>query len=211
MSLMAVPALANGLPVQIFLDHLPFKSTWTPASSARGVGVISANEELVRVMAQTLPSPPEGRVYYAWLEQVEGGFTPVGEMRYNADGTATIDQRMPNLPYSENFAWVLISLEEIGGIGSAPNVDIALAGRVPNQLALPPVGSELPTLLPVTGASKAELGGISPGSTLLWVVVLLALVGILAWGARHVRQEQRSRASLSIRHQDSRQDWGTQP
>lgn len=210
MSLFAVPAQANGLPVQVFLDHLPFKATWTPATNARGVGVISANEELVRVMAQTLPAPPEGRVYYAWLERVEGSFIPVGEMRYSPDGTATIDQRVPNLPYSENFAWVLVALEESGRIGSAPNVDIALAGRVPNQLALPPTGNELPALLPVTGASRAELSGIAPASALLWVVVLLTLFVILAWGARHVRQEPASQSRLVTPRRDDRPDGRAQ-
>lgn len=174
--LTASPAAANGIPVQIFLDHLPFKATWSPAVNGRGVAVVSANDEEVRVMAQNLPSPPAEQVYYAWLEQVDGGFLAVGALRYASDGTASIDQHMESLPHSEAFSWVLISLEDPAHVGSAPSTDVALAGKLPNALALPPTGNQVPALLPVTG------GEVEPDGSLVSLpfVIGAALVVILA-------------------------------
>lgn len=193
-------AAANGVPVQIFLDYLPFKATWEAANGARGVAVVASNDEQVRVMAQRLPQPPAGLVYYAWLEEVEGGFLPVGELVYAGDGTASIDQPMPNLPYSENFAWVLVSLERPGAIAQAPAAEIALAGRLPNPVALPVTGDEVPSLLPVTGGL-----GKAPQNTAaanLWLpVALLALgataaVGLRWHGVSGADRARRTRASF---------------
>lgn len=173
--LTATTVSANGVPVEIFLDHLPFKTTWEPAAKGRGIAVVAANDEEVRVMAQNLPMPPAGQVYYAWLEQTEGGFLSVGALNYLSDGTASISQHMPELPHSEHFSWVLISLEDMRQVGSAPSIDVALAGRLPNPMALPPTGGESPSLLPVTGA---EQGG-SPawlGLPLLWALFLIFAV-----------------------------------
>lgn len=169
---------ANGIPVQIFLDHLPFKATWPPAAGGRGVAVVSANDEQVRVMAQNLPALPAGQVYYAWLEKVDGGFLPVGALRYSGDGTASIDQRMEALPHSEAFSWVLISLEEAIDVGIAPGTDIALAGKLPNALALPPTGNQLPSLLPVTGGEAEHGRGLLSPLLLIGATLLLVIVAI---------------------------------
>lgn len=149
------PAAANGVPVQIFLEHTPFKATWSPAAGGHGMAVVAANDEQVRVMAQNLPAPPAPKVYYAWLEQAAGGFLPVGILDYNSDGTASLTQTVRDLPYSENFSWVLVSVEDPGQVGSAPGPEIALAGRLPNAMALPHQVDQLPALLPVTGAEEA--------------------------------------------------------
>ncbi len=195
----AIPVAANGVPIQIFLDHLPFKTTWEPANGARGVAIVASNDEEVRVMAQNLPSPPSGQVYYAWLEQAEGGFLSVGALDYRSDGTASLDQQMPELPHSEHFSWVLVSLEDPGYIGNAPGVNVALAGRLPNALALPLRGNETPALLPVTGATL-------PGSTwfaspLMWIALalLLSLTLVLtsAW-----RRQQPSRQHIQRAQKD---------
>jgi hypothetical protein len=146
-------AWANGVPVQVFLDYLPFKSTWIPASGGRGVAVVSANDEQVQVNIQSMPEPPAGTVYYAWLEHVDGGYIGVGPLGYRSDGTASTNRSVPGLPYSENFSWVLVSVEPAGELGEAPSADIALAGRLPNPVALPEPVGEPPQLLPVTGAS----------------------------------------------------------
>lgn len=171
------PVAANGIPVQVFLDHLPFKATWQPANGGRGVAVVSANDEQVRVMAQNLPTPPAGQVYYAWLEKAEGGFLPVGSMNYQSDGTASIDQHMEALPYSENFSWVLISLEDPTQIGAGPSLEIALAGRLPNPQALPLRSNESPALLPVTGA-EAAIQESGNGAITLAIVLLLSVVTV---------------------------------
>ncbi|RME66348.1 MAG: anti-sigma factor [Caldilineae bacterium] len=170
------PALANGVPVQVFLDFLPFKANWEPASHARGVAVLAANDEQVRVMAQTLPAPPPDQVYYAWLQKVDGSYMPVGSLVYHTDGTASLDQHVENLPYSENFSWVLITLEAPDRIGPEPSQEIALAGRLPNVQALPVGSEEAPALLPVTGAEV----GLSPLS-LGGVLFVLAVGALLAW------------------------------
>lgn len=174
-----VSVSANGIPVQVFLDHLPFKTTWQPANGGRGVAVVSANDEQVRVMAQNLPTPPAGQVYYAWLEKTAGGFLPVGVMNYQADGTASIDQHMEALPYSENFSWVLISLEDPASTGATPGLEIALAGRLPNPQALPPSISEAPALLPVTGAGQTTQVDPSGAATLVMVLLLAAVTVLL--------------------------------
>jgi hypothetical protein len=179
------PVFANGIPVQIFLDHLPFKATWSPAAGGRGVAVISANDEQVRVMAQNLPALPADQVYYAWLEQADGGFLPVGALRYASDGTASIDQHMEALPHSEAFSWVLISLEDPANVGNAPARDVALAGKLPNALALPPTGNQVPALLPVTGGEvEPERSPLS--ITLVIGATLLVIVSIYG-GARRLQ------------------------
>jgi hypothetical protein len=165
---------ANGIPVQVFLDYLPFKSTWEAAKLGRGVAVIASNDEVVRVNAQNLPQPPNGTVYYAWLEKTNGEYLSVGPLNYQPDGTASIDQTMPELPYSENFAWVLISVENSGGIGSSPSSDIALAGRLPNPVALPETSNSAPEFLPVTGASVPD--PFIHGSDVLAIVLLATVV-----------------------------------
>lgn len=170
--LVTTPVAANGVSVEIFLDHLPFKTTWSPAAGGRGIAVVGANDEQVRVMAQNLPAPPAGKVYYAWLERTTGGFLAVGALSYLNDGTASIDQHMPELPYSENFSWVLISLEDMRSVGAAPSIDVALAGRLPNAMALPPAGGESPALLPVTGAHQDGYS-VWLGLPMLWVLSLL--------------------------------------
>lgn len=172
--LITTPAAANGIPVEIFLDHLPFKTTWSPAAGGRGIAVVAANDEQVRVMAQNLPAPPAGKIYYAWLEQTQGGFLPVGALSYLNDGTASIDQHMPELPHSEYFSWVLVSLEDMRYIGDAPSIEVALAGRLPNAMALPPAGGESPALLPVTGGHADTSGWL--GLPLLWVLILLVMM-----------------------------------
>ncbi|MCB0112622.1 MAG: hypothetical protein KDD84_00960 [Caldilineaceae bacterium] len=196
--LAAVPVAANGVPVEIFLDHLPFKTTWDPAVNARGMAVVAANDESVRVMAQNLPQPPAGQVYYAWLEQAEGGFLAVGALNYLNDGTASIDQHMPELPHSEHFSWVLVSLEDIRYVGSAPSIDVALAGRLPNAMALPPTAGESPSLLPVTGAEGAASHNWL-GLPALWVLILLFALTTTLLVARRmqfapsaIRRRQRS-------------------
>jgi hypothetical protein len=168
------PAAANGIPVQVFLDHLPFKTTWTPASGSRGVAVVSANDEQVRVMAQDLPEPPAGQVYYAWLEKVEGGFLAIGALDYHNDGTASLNQVVKDLPYSENFSWVLVSVEDSAQIGSTPGSEVALAGRLPNAMALPHREDQVPSLLPVTGEDKL-IGALTPGR---WIVLGLLSIGL---------------------------------
>ncbi|MFZ1754865.1 MAG: anti-sigma factor [Caldilineaceae bacterium] len=177
-------ASANGIPVQIFLDHVPVKTTWAAAEGGRGVAVVASNDEQVRVMAQNLPVPPSGSSYYAWLEKDGGGFLPVGALIYQSDGTASLDQPMPGLPYSENFLWVLISLENPQAIGSQPSPDIALAGRLPNAEALPLSGNDAPALLPITGAQSS---GPSPTTVLL--IALLAAVGLI--GTLHLTNAQK--------------------
>ncbi|HRJ43861.1 MAG: hypothetical protein KJZ86_11050 [Caldilineaceae bacterium] len=167
---------ANGIPVQIFLDHVPVKTTWTAADGGRGVAVVSANDEQVRVMAQNLPAPPDGVGYFAWLERVGGSFLPVGPLLYQSDGTASLDQEMPNLPYSESFSWVLISLEAPHSIGSRPSADIALAGRLPNAEALPLAGGDTPQLLPVTGTQTQSA---TSGMPVVLIIVLLCAIGLL--------------------------------
>lgn len=173
--LATTPVAANGVPVEIYLDHLPFKTTWSPAAGGRGIAVVAANDEQVRVMAQNLPTPPAGKIYYAWLEQAAGGFLAVGALSYLNDGTASIDQHMPELPHSEYFSWVLVSLEDMRSVGDAPSIDVALAGRLPNAMALPPSGGEPPALLPVTGA---HIDTFSPwlGLPLLWALILPLVV-----------------------------------
>lgn len=170
------PASANGVPVQVFLDFLPFKANWEPATHARGVAVLAANDEQVRVMAQTLPAPPPGQVYYAWLQKVDGSYMPVGSLVYHTDGTASLDQHMENLPYSENFSWVLITVEDPNQIGAEPSQEIALAGRLPNVQALPVNSEETPALLPVTGAEV----GFAP-RFLGGVLFVLAVAALAAW------------------------------
>ena len=193
---------ANGIPVQIFLDHVPVKTTWDAANNGRGVAVISSNDEQVRVMAQNLPTPPSGTSYYAWLEQNNGGFLPVGSLLYQSDGTASIDQPMPGLPYSENFTWVLISLENPQAVGSKPSADVALAGRLPNVEALPLSGNQAPQLLPVTGsdtlAPQSSQPPVWPAALLITVLCVVGLIGIL-----RLYNRQKSHAPLQIRSQDS--------
>jgi len=184
---------ANGIPVQIFLDHVPLKTTWDAASGGRGVAVVSANDEQVRVMAQNLPAPPDGANYYAWLEQVDGSFLPVGPLLYQNDGTASIDQSMPGLPYSENFSWVLVSLENPQAVGSTPSPEIALAGRLPNAEALPLSGNDAPQLLPVTGASTRNPAPALPLVMLIGIVFVIGLIGAI-----RVYGQQRSHALMKI-------------
>lgn len=173
---------ANGIPVQVFLDHLPFKTTWEPASNGRGVAVVASNDEQVRVMVKNLPQPPAGSVYYAWLEKAAGGYLSVGALNYLPEGTASIDQNMPDLPYSENFAWVLVTVEQPSSIGPEPSADIALAGRLPNPLAIPATSSETPEMLPVTGGESTW----SPTALLLIAMVVLASV-VIVTGYSHRR------------------------
>lgn len=190
---------ANGIAVQVFLDHIPVKTTWGAAEGGRGVAVISANDEQVRVMAQNLPAPPSGASYYAWLEQTDGLFLPVGALLYQSDGTASLDQPMPGLPYSENFTWVLISVESPGAVGSQPSADIALAGRLPNAEALPLAGNQSPQLLPVTGGENA---GSQPTTLpVLLLIALLAVTGAIA--ALRIYTRQKSVAPSQIRVHDS--------
>lgn len=175
---------ANGIPVQVFLDHVPVKTTWNAASGGRGVAVVASNDEQVRVMAQNLPAPPQGSSYYAWLERVGGSFLPVGELRYQSDGTASLDQPMPGLPYSENFTWVVISLEDPQALGSRPSADIALAGRLPNAEALPLAGNDAPALLPVTGGQVGET--LSLSGLLLALLGLIGLIPLLYLFSRYL-------------------------
>ncbi|GEM_PF-3873470 len=175
----AHPVRANGVPVEVYLDFVPMKANWTPAQHGQGVAVLSANDEEVQVRAQDLPAPPVGMVYYAWLEKVDGSFLPVGPLAYAEDGTATITQPMPNLPYSENFAWVLVALEFPDRVGTAPSDQIALAGRLPNPVALPVEGNQAPELLPVTGRAAAATRGLWPPTG--WAVAVLVIAGVIAW------------------------------
>jgi len=186
---------ANGIAVQVFLDHIPVKTTWSPADGGRGVAVISANDEQVRVMAQNLPVPPSGASYYAWLEQANGQFLPVGALIYQSDGTASLDQPMPGLPYSENFSWVLISVEAAGAVGAQPSADVALAGRLPNADALPLTGNQSPQLLPVTGGNHAANPSIA--LPVLLFLVLLCIVGMIL--ALRIYARQKPYASSQIR------------
>ena len=167
---------ANGVPVQIFLDYLPFKATWEPAKEGSGVAVVAANDELVRVQAQKLPPPPQGYGYFAWLERTDGGYLPVGELDYQADGTASITQRIPDLPYSENFSWVLVTVESLSESKTVPSDDVALAGRLPNPLALPVGSNEAPEFLPVTGGERS---GDGMGMVALYASFLLLLMSVI--------------------------------
>ncbi len=194
------PVRANGVPVEVYLDFVPMKANWTPAQHGQGMAVLSANDEEVRVMAQDLPAPPVGMVYYAWLEKVDGSFLPVGPLAYAEDGTATITQRMPNLPYSENFAWVLVALEFPDRVGTAPSGQIALAGRLPNPVALPVEGNQAPELLPVTGRAAPATRGLWPPTG--WAVAVLVIAGVIAWQWLRRQRTAQSRIRATAYDQD---------
>jgi hypothetical protein len=81
-------------------------------------------------------------------------------------------------------------------VGSAPGRDVALAGKLPNALALPPTGSQVPSLLPVTGG---EAGNEARLLSLVLLIGAMLLVILVLYGrarrlqARVQRVETRER------------------
>ncbi|HMQ52857.1 MAG TPA: LPXTG cell wall anchor domain-containing protein [Anaerolineae bacterium] len=179
------PMLANGAPVQIFLNYLPEVSNTGPTGLS-GEARISIDEAWVEIKIEGMPVL-QGEQYEAWVAPAEGNeMISLGKFNANAEGRVDYYTQLENLP-DLDYRLFVISVEPEPDPSPAADARRSLGGYFPNPelqivsgTATPTLGPGVtatpgaPSTLPVTGATERGLLILVAGL----VVLLLGLAGI---------------------------------
>lgn len=139
----ATGAVANGVPVKIFLNYLPDVSTWGP-QAATGEAVLAVGEGWATVSVQGLPKL-EDDVYVAWVIPKEGAAVPIGKFNTDAAGTGDFEIRQLSIP-EKPYRLFLITVEPDSDRYLAPGSRRSIAGRFPDpELRAPPPAPTTPS------------------------------------------------------------------
>lgn len=196
----ALPAQANGAPVDVFLDYMPGVSNWGP-QDATGQAVVAVGDGRVDLEVRGLPSLPD-EVYWAWLVPADQEApVAVGAFRTDATGRGSLHVTLDDLPYL-TYRLLLITLEPategVPGVPREPGGRRALAGRFPNlelarEALVQPGGgagasgvAARPEFLPITGEPSSEP---ADARMLAGGIALLVTLGLAAgaWRREEVR------------------------
>ncbi len=191
----ALPAHANGAPVDVFLDYMPGVSNWGP-QDATGQAVVAVGDGRVDLEVRGLPSLQD-EVYWVWLVPADQEAPiAVGAFRTDATGRGSLHVALDDLPYL-TYRLLLITVEpareSAAGVPQEPGSRRALAGRFPNlelareALVQPSSGASggagaigvaaRPEFLPVTGepaSGPADSRMLTGGIALLAILCLAA-------------------------------------
>lgn len=178
------PMLANGAPIQIFLNYLPEISNTGPTDSS-GQARLSIDEAWVEVKIERMPVL-QGERYEAWLAPAEGGeMISLGKFNAEADGRVDYYAQLDDLPDLDYRLFVLSvepepdpnpaadSRRSLGGF--FPNLELQIVSGPPTPTLLPGVTATpgAPRTLPITGATETGLLILVAGL----VVLLLGWAG----------------------------------
>ncbi|MBM4423044.1 MAG: NPXTG-anchored protein [Chloroflexi bacterium] len=177
---------ANGNNQVIFLTFLPDVSNFGN-QSASGIAIVDLHTGEVSVQATSL-TPVSGSAYHVWLAGPNlSGAVHIASLTSDGHLPTTITQ----LP-SQEYRYILLTLEADGEAPSAPGEKRSLAGVFPNSEALAPVegvGSSGQAV--VTDPPKSQLpntGAIIPDRWLWAGAGVLAVLAVVAAGAVIVKR-----------------------
>lgn len=181
---MSATALANGVPVKVYLTYLPEFSNHGP-TSASGTATISIGEAWLELEAKGLPHLKDN-FYEVWITNAETG-KPISLGKFNADTKGVVAYRadFDDLPEVE-YRYLFVSVEPEPDPDPAPDKRVTIAGVFPSARLLVVSGTPTPTpepgvtpppappeLLPVTGEPSISAGWLAAIGLLLLTVVLL--------------------------------------
>lgn len=164
--LLAIPVLANGKPVTIYLSFLPEFSN-TGAETATGTAKVSIGEAWVDLTADGLPQL-QGEQYEGWLQEAETGKRfSVGKFNADANGHVSYYVQLDNIPVAD-YQYFLITIEPDPDPSPDADARITIAGLFPNPQLVEVTPTPIPTALApqlitgtetMTGTMPAGEGG----------------------------------------------------
>jgi hypothetical protein len=145
-------ALADGTPVRVVLTYQNGLSTWGPVDASGVMELVRAEGE-ARLTARGLPAAP-GLSYVVWLTRDDqpGVVFRLGVLHPQPDGTATLDELLPDPIPDRGWNLVLVTAESTPA-PDRPGPRRTIVGRI-----LPPTPfGPMPRELPNTGAGGTAL------------------------------------------------------
>lgn len=141
----ALPALANGKPITIYLNYLPEFSN-AGATDANGTARVSIGEAWVEIIADGMPAL-NGEQYEAWLQDGDTG-KRLSLGKFNADANGHVDY------YNEldfiaeaDYRYFLVTIEADPDASPDADARVSVAGVFPSQELV--IVNQTPTAPPV--------------------------------------------------------------
>lgn len=142
----ALPALANGKPITIYLNYLPEFSN-AGATEASGTARVSIGEAWVEIIADGMPAL-NGEQYEAWLQESDSG-NRLSLGKFNADANGHVDyyNELDFIPEAD-YRYLLVTIEADPDTSPDADARVSVAGVFPtaqlvivNQTPTPEVTS----------------------------------------------------------------------
>jgi len=199
--LTATVALANGVPVRLFLNYLPDISNWGP-QTATGSAMVGVGDGFVQLSVSGLPHL-NGEKYTVWLSpQDEGDWVRIGTFNVDETGAGDFGWTPEVFPYQQ-YRLIVITVEPDPDTDGKPDERVSLVGHFPNSEAVAstpstetqkPGGGEQPDRLPVTGGMLESASGrgvnLSTSQAVLLTSMLWLVIGLGGWWATQRRRAQ---------------------
>lgn len=186
LGVLALPALANGAPVKVFLNYLPEMSTYGPVN-ARGVAEISIGEAWIHLTGDGMPKLKDA-MYQVWITNAETQeYISLGTFNADANGHVAFEAELEDIPIAE-YRYMLITVE--ASPDASPNTAdtrITIAGVFPSAQLLVVSGTPYPTKEARTGTVVIETGAPETlpvtgdtGPSVLGLAIILAGIGVVS-------------------------------
>ena len=200
--LMGGLAMANGVPVRLFLNYLPETSNWGP-QTASGSALVGVGDGFVQLSVNGLPHLSIER-YAVWLvPRDEGAWVPIGTFNVDESGAGDFGWVPDVFPYQE-YRFIVVTVEPHPDQDNQPDPRISLVGTFPNPAAVLPSAAaptspssspqtqdqDRPQELPVTGSNLSTQARWPTSLAYILTVTLGVLLGVGGWQMVQRRREQ---------------------
>ena len=196
LGLMALPVLANGAPVKVFLNYLPEMSNYGPVN-ASGVAEISIGEAWIDLTADGMPKLKDA-LYQVWITNAETQeYVSLGTFNADGNGHIAFEAELEDIPIAD-YRYMVITVEaDPDAEPDVPTTRVTLAGVFPSAQLLVVSGTPYPTQEAKTGGVVVETGAPEAlpvtGQTGLGVVGLAIVLAGIGFVSAVVALRQRVR------------------
>ena len=186
LSVLVVPANANGAPVKIFLNYLPKTSNYGP-ENASGTATVSIGEAWIDLTADGMPKLDKAS-YQIWITNAETkDMISLGTFNADAEGHVAYSAELDDIPIAD-YRYMLVSVEpDPDPNPDEPDSRITIAGVFPNAQILivnggAPTATPAPGMTPQAGAPETlpVTGKYNTGIwTFLAILVGLGMISVV--------------------------------